>query len=67
MYLSIRRVRRGYYVMHVDKLTDSRQEYVPGQVTKKYVEALEKDILSDPTTWLWSHRRWKHKKQDMAA
>jgi KDO2-lipid IV(A) lauroyltransferase len=67
VYLSIRRVRRGYYVMHVDKLTDSRQEYVPGQVTKKYVEALEKDILSDPTTWLWSHRRWKHKKQDMAA
>jgi KDO2-lipid IV(A) lauroyltransferase len=67
VYLSIRRVRRGYYEMHVDKLVDSREEYVPGRVTEKYVEALEKDILSDPATWLWSHRRWKHKKPELAA
>ena len=67
VYLSIRRVRRGSYVMHLDKLADSQDEYVPGQVTEKYVEALEKDILSDPATWLWSHRRWKHKKPEMAA
>ena len=67
IYLSIRRVRRGFYIMHVDKLADSHEEYVPGQVTEKYVEALEKDILSDPATWLWSHRRWKHKKPELAA
>jgi KDO2-lipid IV(A) lauroyltransferase len=67
LYLSIRRVRRGYYVMHVDKLADSQEVYAAGQITEKYVEALEKDILSDPTTWLWSHRRWKHKKPDIAA
>ncbi len=67
VYLSIRRVRRGYYHMHADKLSDSRQEYIPGQVTKKFVEALEKDILSDPATWIWSHRRWKHKKPEMVA
>jgi KDO2-lipid IV(A) lauroyltransferase len=67
LYLSIRRVRRGYYIMHVDKLADSREEYISGQVTEKYVEALEKDILSDPFTWLWSHRRWKHKKPELAA
>jgi Kdo2-lipid IVA lauroyltransferase/acyltransferase len=67
LYLSIRRVRRGYYLMHVDKLVDSHEEYQTGHVTEKYVEALEKDILQDPVTWLWSHRRWKHKKPEMVA
>ncbi|HLA58160.1 MAG TPA: lysophospholipid acyltransferase family protein [Puia sp.] len=67
VYLSIRRVRRGYYIMHVDKLADSQDEHVPGRVTEKYVEALEKDILSDPATWLWSHRRWKHKKPELVS
>jgi Kdo2-lipid IVA lauroyltransferase/acyltransferase len=67
VYLSIRRVHRGYYLMHVDKLADSHDEYVAGRVTEKYVEALETDILSDPATWLWSHRRWKHKKPALAT
>jgi KDO2-lipid IV(A) lauroyltransferase len=30
-----------------------------GFITKKYVELLEKQIVDDPTQWLWSHRRWK--------
>ena len=28
-------------------------------ITKKYVELLEKQIVDDPSQWLWSHRRWK--------
>jgi KDO2-lipid IV(A) lauroyltransferase len=30
-----------------------------GFITKKYAEHLEKQIVDDPTQWLWSHRRWK--------
>ena len=30
-----------------------------GFITKKYAELLEKQIVYDPTQWLWSHRRWK--------
>jgi len=30
-----------------------------GFITKKYVTLLEKQIVDDPTQWLWSHRRWK--------
>ena len=30
-----------------------------GFITKKYVELLEKQIVDDPSQWLWSHRRWK--------
>lgn len=30
-----------------------------GFITEKYAELLEKQIVDDPTQWLWSHRRWK--------
>ena len=37
----------------------SGKETEYGFITKKYVELLEKQIVDDPTQWLWSHRRWK--------
>jgi Kdo2-lipid IVA lauroyltransferase/acyltransferase len=27
-----------------------------------HTRKLEKDIMDQPATWLWSHRRWKHKR-----
>jgi KDO2-lipid IV(A) lauroyltransferase len=37
----------------------SGKETEYGFITKKYVKLLEKQIVDDPTQWLWSHRRWK--------
>jgi len=37
----------------------SAKETEYGFITKKYVKLLEKQIVDDPTQWLWSHRRWK--------
>lgn len=31
-----------------------------GDVTKKFVDILEKSIRKTPYLWLWSHRRWKY-------
>lgn len=33
-----------------------------GQISELHTRKLEKNILEQPETWLWSHRRWKHKK-----
>ena len=32
-------------------------------ITATYVEHLEADIQREPESWLWSHKRWKHKNQ----
>jgi KDO2-lipid IV(A) lauroyltransferase len=37
----------------------SGKETEYGFITKKYAELLEKQIVDDPSQWLWSHRRWK--------
>ncbi len=34
-------------------------------ITSDFVKNLELDIYKHPEAWLWSHRRWKHKKMSL--
>ena len=38
------------------------KEFTEEQVTEMHLKCLEENILQQPANWLWSHRRWKHKK-----
>ena len=33
-----------------------------GEVIEKCCAKLEEDIVANPESWLWTHRRWKHKR-----
>jgi KDO2-lipid IV(A) lauroyltransferase len=63
LYLKISKLKRGYYSLEFEKLIENPSEYKPDEITKIYMNRLEKDIIEMPEFWLWSHRRWKHKKQ----
>lgn len=62
VYLTIRKPKRGYYEMHAEMLVESPAETAEGQVSEAHTRQLEKDIIAQPELWLWSHRRWKHKR-----
>lgn len=62
VYVSVKRVRRGRYVIDAELLFDSPKDTASGEITEAHTHRLEKDILGRPETWLWSHRRWKHKR-----
>ncbi len=32
------------------------------EITERYVRRLEAMICAHPGLWMWSHRRWKHKR-----
>lgn len=64
LYLSIKKIKRGYYEQNIEKLIDNPQDMKPAEITKIYMQRLEKDIFEKPEFYLWSHRRWKHKKQN---
>ena len=32
------------------------------ELIKAYFAKLERDIREKPEYWLWSHKRWKHKR-----
>jgi Kdo2-lipid IVA lauroyltransferase/acyltransferase len=63
LFFDIRRKSRGYYEIEIKPVTLNPSELSPQEITEKYVNLLEEAIVRQPDNWLWSHRRWKHKKQ----
>lgn len=61
-FAEIRKVKRGYYEATLKPLVTEPRETSPGEITRLYMKALEDQILREPPYWLWSHRRWKHKR-----
>lgn len=61
-YMQVKKVRRGYYEAHTRLLCANPAATQEGEITEMLARATEEDILSQPAMWLWSHRRWKHKK-----
>ncbi len=62
VYMDIQRPRRGYYEITPVLLFDEPKKTVPGEISEAFIQRLEKQIKLDPTPWLWSHRRWKHRR-----
>ncbi|HCC71761.1 MAG TPA: lipid A biosynthesis acyltransferase, partial [Bacteroidales bacterium] len=62
VYFCVDKVRRGYYEIKAKMVTDDPSELKPLELTEKHVRLLEEQIRCRPELWMWSHRRWKHKK-----
>lgn len=62
LYAGIRRVKRGYYELQFQEIAVPPYEKESTAILDKYVQIVEKAIERDPADWLWSHKRWKHRK-----
>jgi Kdo2-lipid IVA lauroyltransferase/acyltransferase len=62
VFLDINKIKRGYYTFEMKVLTTTPNELPELAITKMHLAALEDKIKSAPAYWLWSHKRWKHKK-----
>ncbi len=58
----ITKEKRGFYTFEFIVVSDQPQSTRFGEITEKLTQLLEKDILQKPEYWLWSHKRWKHKR-----
>lgn len=65
VYASVNKVKRGYYEMHAEILTENPSATSEGEISEMHTKRLEKDIIAHPENWLWSHRRWKYKRTDI--
>jgi KDO2-lipid IV(A) lauroyltransferase len=43
-------------------LAEHPNELPENALTELHTRRLEQDIIAYPETWLWTHRRWKHKR-----
>jgi Kdo2-lipid IVA lauroyltransferase/acyltransferase len=63
-YMTVKRIKRGHYEIRYQLLAEHPTQYSEEDLTEMHVKALEKDIINQPETWLWSHRRWKFNRQN---
>ncbi len=63
LFASIRKVKRGYYQIHLEELFSEPKNTEEGEITKRHTAFLEEEIRQQPHLWLWSHKRWKHKRE----
>ena len=61
LYYEVMKVKRGFYQLEFEIITEKPTEAAPGAIIEKYVQLLEKTIYKTPQYWLWSHRRWKNR------
>lgn len=61
------RTAPGHYEIHIEKpiVHDMGQPGWESTVTKELNGVLERQILGHPEQWLWGHRRWKKKPDNL--
>lgn len=62
VFIAMRRVERGFYTLEFQELTKDPKSEAEFSITEMHLGALEKLIFEDPSNWLWTHKRWKHKR-----
>lgn len=63
VYMNVQRLQRGYYAVVPELLFAEPKNTAPGEISEAFTKRLEREILIDPSFWLWSHRRWKHTRE----
>lgn len=59
VYLTVRKVKRGYYEAEVIPLAHPPYAKDSLEVISRYIQETEKAVRARPAEWLWSHKRWK--------
>lgn len=64
IFSEMRRISRGYYEVEFTEIANPTEfNSLPiGEITERFVRILDKSIQQFPADYLWSHRRWKHKR-----
>ena len=62
VFMNVVRVKRGYYEVIPELLFENPENSLENEITDRFFQRLESEIKRDPVPWLWSHKRWKHKR-----
>lgn len=63
-FFKVERPKKGHYTVELVKLAEPPYEKEGHSILENYARETEKLIQSDPAGYMWSHRRWKLKKEE---
>ena len=55
-----------FYDLNLSLISNDTRTAQEGQIIEKYTQILAQEINEDPSSWLWSHKRWKRANQKKA-
>lgn len=58
------RKSRGNYEVSFELLIEHPENFSEAEIMKKYIIKMEETIKVHPEYYLWSHKRWKHKRPE---
>lgn len=61
-FMHVKRTGRGNFELSFKKICDNPAAIGETEILERHVQFLEENINEDPKIWLWSHKRWKHKR-----
>lgn len=64
LFVDAKKIRRGYYTVDFEIITTTPRETPEFWITEQYARRMENCILRNPACWLWTHKRWKHKRNE---
>ncbi|MEA5401567.1 lysophospholipid acyltransferase family protein [Arcicella sp. DC2W] len=63
IFMEFIRKKRGYYDMNLSEIASPPYENLQAnEILERFVQTLDASIKQNPSSYLWSHRRWKHKR-----
>ncbi len=64
VFVDNKRTKRGHYKIDIVLLSEDASKEEEFAVTKKFAQKLEESLHIQPDNWLWTHKRWKHKREN---
>lgn len=62
IFLRTKKVKRGYYEATFELLSDDVKSVPNYDITDEFLKRVEKQIHEAPEYYLWTHKRWKHRR-----
>ena len=62
IYLKVTKVKRGFYEASFEVLSDEVKSVPNYKISEMFMQRVEQQIHEAPEFYLWTHKRWKHKK-----
>lgn len=65
VFCKMKKIKRGYYHTTFERIVpEDGIAFKENEVIDQFFYKLQETIKEDPANWLWSHKRWKFKKEN---
>jgi KDO2-lipid IV(A) lauroyltransferase len=62
VYLKVTKTKRGYYEASFEVMSEDLKSVPNFKISETFIQKVEQQIYEAPEFYLWTHKRWKHKR-----